>query len=1562
MSYVNEIDIIIYESINEIYKDIKNEKLLKLKTFGKEDLYLKLIEKYINNNESKKKLKDIIKNKDQINKILDIIDKYIIIYCILYFGVKFKLEENIKNLEAEYVSNVLNITSSNKFKQLSSSINSTIINSFKFFNNLILLIDKNISDVQDELIIVKNFIDDIGSDIIRENFNKDNKDRSHNAILIIIFRNIYLKEDKFEIIKIFEEQNLKNADFKYITIVDSKFDLIDYSTIESLISVEDINSGLTKSLYELLVDYDNVDLYYVGSEKKINELFEKELLIPITDEFLRYHKDSEKYEKVEGMASTKIDLAERSNKKNDTKLKYIVTKINKLTDYYTPGSDRKEIEKVLYQPMLNRKVVLYNDTEEVSIISKFVNMGRVNLENSEFYSDLKQMRQSPYINFKNFANVGFQIKTNKYIDAIRYSNIEFFNNKNIIGSYNRPIEFRPLSKNIISNVIGIALPVTLFKNSQAIRCLSLKDFMDIRTINQNGFEACNELLKELLINVENKEKIAYWIFDVEKDKLLSDKYQNVNEINYESYLKTLLDNIYNKISILTYEILTNEINESSNNIYYLKKLINYIQDRFVQLNIREEYYSNIQKLLYHVKIPKVKNEYDKNEDKIPGVNSKLIKIPTIPKLKEKEIIIEIQEEETITKEDELLLNATCQHTITFGKIMMIRNKDPSLFDQALYEFIKKYKKDNVEGEFICKSCSQLLDIKKFIADTFQGGIFTLNLSTSTKPLEELSKYEKFNKAIKNIDKIIERVAYVMNNNIYVGNQPIVRLKRQELTKTIIDLIETTNESIRSNDPLIRKKNLELAEKNYGINKQYTNFFLFKLDNEIFVYTSNDTDKYKKYKYNNILAYIILLMILDMSNTQIFFLNFDKNYNYLLFNKFGYGLFNNLYIRVNNSNDVEPIKNYKILCYLIYYITGMMMKFNIWYFDQQIKDNKSFAKIGMEIIIQTVVHLLNTITEAFTNNRNNYLFDTISTRFFLKLNTQFNSNDSKEILDKIELQMSDKIDLTNNKIKIRSGTQHSTQQLEGKIESCSIPNKIFYSIDSLDTKERKKIFSKVKHEDVQDKVKKETKKILFEKYNIDGSKRSTVLKEDELNAYTDKDIEKLSLILRNRRNNLNIRFNKVLFIRNLKNEKKLTKEEKFIDKMNLGYKKYYDNNYDILVKKFIDKLESIIGENININNANIYLKENTYIIDHTYNGNNDQISVIKEAVYKPNHEYFKQNVLILNKDKVEIFYNAIENNLIGYREKGKNYVDVNGKGKFVKINYSIENKLKYLGFDNKYINVNDYQNDDIFTKEKYSNKHIIDIIMRNRINGLKKFMEFSQKIIYQIKNKKNIQIIEKGMTDIEKIKQKFSSTYKQDYQNKKELQITGDSEIVLNFQSKFKYINTTKDNNKKILINWTILNDSIFHNTEKTYNFKDKYIDASNLISLKDNDHIIIFYTLSELAYLIDLNDDSYTKSNLVFLIANIINYCYNLFNKQLSHVEFRKFKYMIESEAEVISYDVTTNLEFNQSEEEIKKQKELNDEDKEREEALDLDQDLKDEEVDDEMTDDEFTKFENRDE
>jgi hypothetical protein len=641
---------------------------------------------------------------------------------------------------------------------------------------------------------------------------------------------------------------------------------------------------------------------------------------------------------------------------------------------------------------------------------------------------------------------------------------------------------------------------------------------------------------------------------------------------------------------------------------------------------------------------------------------------------------------------------------------------------------------------------------------------------------------------------------------------------------------------------------------------------------------------------------------------------------------------------------------------------MLIKYNIWYFEQHVRDDKIFQRRGMEIIIHTIIHLLNTITEAFNNNKNNYLFDTIATRFFIKLNTQFNYNDCKDILDRIEIQMSEKIDINNNKIRIRVGTQHSKYNLEGVIETTEIPLKKYLPTNALILNKKKIIDYKVAIDEINERIKSDTFKLLFEKFNRDGSRRITVLLPEDLKSYTPKDYDSLTNLLRNKRKYLLDKFTKIQKIREDKNIKTINNEEKFFEKMKTGYKKYYDNNYDKLITTFIDKLESIIGSNININNENIYLKENTYILDHNHLGNSSETKILKDVVYKPNHDFFKQDVLIATKDKIETYYNVIENNLIGYREKGKEYVPITGTGRFIKVNYSIENKLKYLGFDNKYINTRDYQKEDIFTNEKFTKKQIVDEIMRNRVNGLKKFMEFSQKILYQIKNKQPIQLIDKNAQDLEKSRYKPTSYIKLDEKGaiKREIVLNGDATIVMNFQSKFKYINTTKESNKKILVGWTLLNNYVLHDLKKSYEFTSKYIDASYLISLNDNDHIIMFYTLSELAYLIDLNDDNYTKSNLVFLVANIINYCYNLFNKQLTHVEYRKFKYMIESDAEVISYDQTTDLQFNQTNEEKEKEVQLSEDMQEENDALDLEQDEVNEETDDEYTADEFTRFEVR--
>ena len=63
-------------------------------------------------------------------------------------------------------------------------------------------------------------------------------------------------------------------------------------------------------------------------------------------------------------------------------------------------------------------------------------------------------------------------------------------------------------------------------------------------------------------------------------------------------------------------------------------------------------------------------------------------------------------------------------------------------------------------------------------------------------------------------------------------------------------------------------------------------------------------------------------------------NYDKLVNFTIFDKFAISLFDGLQIRINNGNDVKSLSNYKLLCYIIYYFSGMIIKFNYWYTDNQ----------------------------------------------------------------------------------------------------------------------------------------------------------------------------------------------------------------------------------------------------------------------------------------------------------------------------------------------------------------------------------------------------------------------------------------------------------------------------------------------------------------------------------------------------------------------------------------------------------------------------------------------------
>ena len=62
------------------------------------------------------------------------------------------------------------------------------------------------------------------------------------------------------------------------------------------------------------------------------------------------------------------------------------------------------------------------------------------------------------------------------------------------------------------------------------------------------------------------------------------------------------------------------------------------------------------------------------------------------------------------------------------------------------------------------------------------------------------------------------------------------------------------------------------------------------------------------------------------------LKLDKQINYYVFDKIGFNMFDGIYIRINTGNDISPIQNYKVLCYVIFMMSGLVLKYHYWFHD------------------------------------------------------------------------------------------------------------------------------------------------------------------------------------------------------------------------------------------------------------------------------------------------------------------------------------------------------------------------------------------------------------------------------------------------------------------------------------------------------------------------------------------------------------------------------------------------------------------------------------------------------
>ena len=612
--YINQIDELIDNILDNFYDFLLKEKVFdKLNSdinFVKfQNNILEYIKKFIDNNIIKTNIIKFI-NKKYEDYIINIIKRYCAFY--IYLGIAY----NYTSSRELFITNLIEASKSQKDAtfQISnffnSENNSKIVNFYVNIKNFLSLLElKSIDKIK---IILENnpvkydstikIFNELGEDYINDFFLI--KDNFHNMMKVFIFKQIYLKEEKNEIINIINQNVKDTSEYKYIDIiVSTQKKIVDFNFIQKSLTPSELKKGLAEDIYNYLEENRDIkDFIIKENEYYINYLFTNEILIPITEDFLRYHKDSEKYD-TESYAKF-AEIKERES----TKIKYIVSKINNIKNYYSPLLEKNpklklEIEKFFYKQLDPKMAVLYNNDEEVKIIKKLEMSS--NASDYDLLIDLENIRKYAYTNFKNLSREGFKIRPTKTIQAIRYSNIH---NKGIISK--EPIDIRIGNDSIELNVVGVAWNPSKI----SLDCIYMNDLLDVRRLlnTENGYEAFNKVINKTI--EKPTKKVYYWLFNTNKDKAKLETY------NVQHNIKVMLEQIY-------------------------YNYINLIKDRYIK------YISSFKELNYNL-INKIIKKYERDYfdfNLVPNIKNELIEYTIINKIPELKITYE--EDYKVSKKD-----------------------------------------------------------------------------------------------------------------------------------------------------------------------------------------------------------------------------------------------------------------------------------------------------------------------------------------------------------------------------------------------------------------------------------------------------------------------------------------------------------------------------------------------------------------------------------------------------------------------------------------------------------------------------------------------------------------------------------------------------------------------------------------------------------------------------------------------------------------------------------------------------------------------------------------------
>lgn len=1488
--YIDNIDTILDRTLNDFFETVVLKKTLNTifatpNFVEKQEEIMKLLHKYFTTLDLSE-ISKIITDNQHIKIITHTIHKYVFYYVFTIIGYFYE-----KNIDV-FKNNVIEFSKSGDKQKydltnfFTSESNSNIFMLTDVIRGVrdVLSVDKSKHKASDKSnIIGTSFLDEIGEILttkINEMFTneKNPQIRAHSLIKLVLSQKLYLKNDKPMIINILENETIMTGESIYIDVVVPIERYVDIIDIESMLSPDDIAHGVARNIYDTInkgeILYKQQTLH--TTETKIMELINSGFVIPITEDFLLYHKDSVKYE------TTNSD----KNKRDTLKVKYILDKINAVENYYT---NETKPNSLLYTPLSHRFAVAVNDTEDMNILNKASAYGGNDTTN---YTELMHYKQYPYINFKDFKKNGFPIifdKTNTVIRSVSF------------GEKGR-LQLRIGSEGQQVNIIGFVLNGT--KNT--LECIQSKQV----PITNKGYD---DFMDNITQNIMNGSKnIIGWIFDLDNDDVKLDTYERFDKNDKIERCKLICAKLRDDIVDAVFNKITNVLTSHNELSFYdAFKIVDKITKNTLALTTTDNRYNEIERIIFHKIYEKYIPRYDINEDIVYGLYGDTLKLPNIPPPpKDDTIRIHlVDEKKSILDQYEYLAEGVvCQHFVTWSNIMAHKRDNTTKTIDDIYDFAQKFVIETNEIEYICKSCGALLDIKKYVSEGSYDET-TQRFVPSSIPmnvqLEELPEYKRYNISIRNIDGLINKIAENINIPYLSGSTLTQKINRTTMVKDAIDLILLNNSILEKN---FKERN-ENAVKLYGINRELSNLFAFDLDNSIFLYTpGKEKDFYKLIKHNNIIAYIICLILLELDDSHIAFLSMDKVCNYNLYAKFGNIIFDKLRIRINSSGDTKNIAEYPVLCYMLYVITCILSKYPLWHHDDDDKKDtkKKVNPVKQKIMVHTIIDLLNCILENAVKNRTKHIYETVFTKFNKKLNTTYSKDDTinrlrnentktvshntkngTERVIPIAIQKSYEPMTTEvtDYMKYKSAKYYPPKRkIEQPITKATnreyCVNGLFhvwkqfgksFKCDKCGVELEKNIYSRELTDKVQENIKIRYLERICDKYCISG----------ELHSYNDNmqcelcgykmgnylQLNKMKEIDVIVTNPTVISKSNIIDTKRIKHDEFVSKVIGTLQKQYAESKTHRDDYYKF-IENFIDTLQKNVGNIINIDDKTINLREDTYIIDHNHLGYpiEPPITILERnplLSFKLNHTFFKTDVIIYNTGgtaKIEVYYDMRTHVLLGYKEVNKEHISNIKTANKIRIDYSLFNKVKYLGNVNKYIDVSTYV--DPINGTQLPMHDIVKSLSTARIenigNIIYKFLVYTNMIKAKVKPKlhenlgdNKIDMDDEKMFDVEKYYRKLIGMI-------------------------------TVYDNTKILKLWNIVVQNIHY---RSVSIKNINIDIHNkLINIDDvhnydySGNLLLYYFVSELLKLLDINKNKYVRQSLTQYIIEFIEHMFTEYN------------------------------------------------------------------------------------